>query len=157
MAAYRLQSTGGVTREADGASIPNDPRNSDWQAYEAWVADGNTADPAPSPTLAQQALALLSAGCAIVSTGTPALDGTYPTDAASQQYVTSEVTSILLNGTFTDGATDLAWIDVSGTPHDFTIPEFKALATALAAFVTGCVKCTTGQADALPAQPVTIA
>jgi hypothetical protein len=47
---YRLASTpatlGWVQRTADGALIPPDPRNSDRQEYECWVADGNTPDPA---------------------------------------------------------------------------------------------------------------
>ena len=39
----------GVTRDADGASIPVDPRNTDWQAYQAWLAAGNAPNPAPIP------------------------------------------------------------------------------------------------------------
>lgn len=51
MAAYRLQAGGGVIRVADGAFIPADTRNRDWNTYLAWEAVPNTPDPAISPTL----------------------------------------------------------------------------------------------------------
>jgi hypothetical protein len=41
--------TKGVIREADGAIIPPDPYNSDWETFQAWLASGNTPDPAPTP------------------------------------------------------------------------------------------------------------
>ena len=35
-----------ILRKEDNASIPFDPDNIDYQEYLAWVAEGNTPDPA---------------------------------------------------------------------------------------------------------------
>lgn len=44
-----------IKRIADNATIPFDPANTDYQAYLAWVAEGNVADPVPAPTTAELA------------------------------------------------------------------------------------------------------
>src|SRR6476660_3900259 len=36
----------GVVRNADGAFIPNDPANKDWQTYQALLAEGGVPDQA---------------------------------------------------------------------------------------------------------------
>lgn len=46
MADYKLRLPSGVIRTADGASIPDDPKNRDWRIYQAWLRAGNTPDPA---------------------------------------------------------------------------------------------------------------
>jgi len=43
----------GVLRFPDGAHIPDDPRNGDWQTYTAWLEAGGVPlpdDPAPVPS-----------------------------------------------------------------------------------------------------------
>jgi hypothetical protein len=39
-----------VQRRSDGAFIPADPANRDYQAFLEWVEAGNTPDPAPPPS-----------------------------------------------------------------------------------------------------------
>ena len=46
---YTLTAGAGVTRDADQASIPADPRNADWQIYQVWLAAGNTPTPYTPP------------------------------------------------------------------------------------------------------------
>jgi len=38
-----------VLRGSDDATIPEHPDNTDWQAYQAWLAEGNTPTPAEPP------------------------------------------------------------------------------------------------------------
>jgi hypothetical protein len=53
MTAYKLYSTptGGVNvqRIADGACIPQDPANTDYQEYLEWLAEGNEPSPPDEP------------------------------------------------------------------------------------------------------------
>ena len=44
---YRLTQGASILRIQDNAWIPPDPANTDYQAYLAWLAEGNTPEPAP--------------------------------------------------------------------------------------------------------------
>ena len=152
---YQLTNSTTIIRTSDSASIPADPNNADYQAYLAWVAAGNTPTPV-TVTIQQSAAALLASGLAITSTSTPALNGTYPCDSNATAEIDAQVSSILLNGVFTNGATSIEWLDVSGAAHAFSVSNFKAFATAVAAFVTACDEGALGL-TALPSNAVTIA
>jgi hypothetical protein len=54
MAQYRYRAgttddATGILRTQDGAAIPHAPANADWWAYQAWLDQGNTPDPADPP------------------------------------------------------------------------------------------------------------
>ena len=65
---YTLTAYSTIVRDADQAWIPADPANTDYQAYLAWLAEGNTPNPyvppppAPEPTIEEK---LASVGLSI--------------------------------------------------------------------------------------------
>lgn len=78
MADYQLTQTDStIYRTADGAFIPVDDGNSDYQDYQSWLGDGNTPDAAPVPYVAptitlsslQQQLSDLTAQLAAFQSG----------------------------------------------------------------------------------------
>jgi len=69
MSDYKLTTGTSITRTSDGAAIPADPRNMDYQQYLTWVAIGNTPDPAQTVAQAQTArLSMFDAAAAAAYT-----------------------------------------------------------------------------------------
>ncbi len=131
-----------------------------WSATETNGTWSFSAPAAPPPTPGQEAMALLAGGLAVSATGSLTLSGVvFPADATTQQWVNSEMIALLAsnNAAFADGSATISWPDAGGAGHTLTPAQFRALATVLAAFVSGCVKCMNGLATALPAASVTIA
>lgn len=129
---------------------------------EGWSYSGGVfsapAPPAP-PTLAQQAAAAIAAGCAIVSTATPVLSGTYACDDAAQGRINRVYSLIQRAGgnAFPAGMTMLPWPDVSGAIHTFSsVAEFLAFETAVGGYVLALDMIIATGSGTLPTQPVTI-
>ena len=47
--AYQYTSSNTIFRSADGAFIPTDPANVDYQVYMAWLEEGNSPEQYPEP------------------------------------------------------------------------------------------------------------
>lgn len=149
-APYRLTSNSApadaqsIVRQSDGALIPNDLRNGDYQVFARWLNAGNTPDPATS-------VAAPITSMQLISTAMPALNGAYAIDVASQQKVQAISLYVAVNGKFPAGQAQQAWPDAGGVLHFFpTTALWQAFASAMADFVAAV---DLGQS---PAQPVTI-
>ena len=138
-------------------TVPSQLPYMDIAIADNWVeVTGSWPPPPPAPTLAQQAAALLTGTVAITSTATPTLSGDYTVTQADQNHLMAEIQSIMLNGTFADGASTVYWPDNTGVLHTFTIAEFKTFGMALGSFVAACYKCIHGATTTLPNTAMTI-
>jgi hypothetical protein len=128
-----------------------------WTAAETGGTWTFAAPVAPTLTLVQQAENAIGAGLAITSTSTPALNGNYATDPNTQSHIQSEMLSVIVNSTFADGTTSVAWPDITGAVRTFSVAEFKALALAIGAYVAALYKVANGTSTTLPAATAIIA
>ena len=113
------------------------------------------------PSLAQQAASASVSGLTIASTGpTLTLPATlFPTDTQTQLRINTVVNGLNTLGTFPGGATSFPMLDSAGTWHTFTIAQYKAVASALFAYISTLDLIAGGNplnAAALPANSVTI-
>ncbi len=133
--------------------------------YLAWCGAGNFASRIISAAelgdvLMQQWLpSIFAAGIQIASAGTPALNGTYAFDEATQTKIAGVVAGLAAG--IPGGGSTFNWPDASGTPHAFTAANFTEFCTALKDYAYSYTQALgallAGGSASLPAQPVTIA
>ncbi len=101
-------------------------------------------------------------GLAIVSTGTPIINGTY---ALNSQAVIAEVLYIQVaiaagHPQFSNGETTKQWPELNGALQTFTVPNFISMAQACAEYVDAVlgqiVVLRAGGTPVWPTQPITI-
>jgi|SRR5215469_3676589 len=138
----------------DGISfVPWDPVNgvplSGGAALRAWQAAGAPAPTpyvAPPPTPQQQFDSATASGVTLSWSSSTGLNGTYAVDPTTQNNITAEGVSILMNNAFTNGQQTRYWPELNGTPHQFTVAQFKIFSTAIAAYVDSLNAAMAGQA-----------
>ena len=129
--------------------------------YGATLINGVvTAFAPPTPTLAQQAAALLAGGLTVTSTGTPAINGTYGCADADQARFNRMFSAIQKAGgnAWPAGIASLVWPLKGAAPVTFTsVATFLEVALAVEAFVIACDQIMVTDTGTLPASAVTIA
>lgn len=123
-----------------GSDLGARPTSAQLQALiPAWQAQHNNTQ---SAAIVQgQYQALIISGLAITSTSTPSLNDTYGIDDATETHINSELSSIAVNGTFTNGQITKAWPNLNQTAaHTFTIAQFKTLVTAIGQYKDALVE-----------------
>jgi len=120
---YQLTTNTCIMRQ-DGACIPADPANADYQVYLTWVAAGNTPTPVPETTLQQAQTNQLNkfsmaAANAYIAGFTSTATGTalwYDSDADTQTVINRQYLIALSNPTVYSATTFFAGAPVGTTP-----------------------------------------
>ena len=115
--------------------------------------------PAPTPTVAQAAQALLAGGLTITSTSAPAINGTYGCADADQARFSRTFNLIQKAGgsSFPNGLASLVWPLRKAPPVTFSsVSTFLAVEEAVGNFVLACDQCELTNGGTLPASSVTI-
>jgi hypothetical protein len=116
-----------------------------------------TAAQLAAQALVQSAQSMLTAGIAIVSTSTPALNGTYACDQLSQMDVIAIETSLNAGKGFPGGATTFNYPDIAGGMRAFSEANFTDFAAVMRDYVYALKSVIAGSSSGLPAASVTIA
>ncbi len=105
--------------------------------------------------LQAEAATAQAAGMQLVSTSTPALNGTYAIDSATLA-AGANLMAYINAGKVPGGGATFHYPDISGAAHGFTGPQFLEAWGAAMEYVYALNQVAMGVSTALPAQPVTI-
>ena len=152
---YQLLASG-VLRLSDNASIPPDPNNRDWTAYQAWMAAGNTPQPAPPLSAAAVYAQKIASGLALTSTGTPTLNATYAIDDTTAVSIDGIYAGIRGGDGLPGGGLTFNYPDITGAMHAFDAITFPAFAKAVRDYRYALAQAVTQQNPTWPAATATI-
>lgn len=160
---YYLTATGnGISRDGTLPSGAVACTQAQYNSAANWTVNGGqiVAIPPPALTPAQLATAALSAGLAVSSTSTPALNGTYivaPGVPFGQGDLATEAQFVSTFGEFTNGTTTIEWPLL--TEGAVTFPNtaaFLSVAKVIAQYVATLKAIIASNAGILPAPAATI-
>ena len=104
MQPYQLSNFSSILRVSDNTYIPLDVNNSDYQAYLAWVSEGNTPDPAPPLPVASVSADAGWVAYVLAQQGLLASVETYvATQSAAIQALWAKITTIQSNNALVMG------------------------------------------------------
>lgn len=154
------------------ANYPNLPAGADLLALSpdewtgrlagSWAVAGGALvayePPAPTLTVAEQAQATIAEGCAITSTGTPAIDGTYAIAGQSWVDMKDEAQYISTFGGFSGGLSALPWVLPSDAAVVFpSTALFLSVVKACADYLSQIKVAAVQTAWVAPAAPAPVA
>jgi hypothetical protein len=124
-----------------------------------WVRQGGVLAPVPAPVVTpeRQMQVAVAAGCAIVSSGTPALSATYDAMGPRWQQMQGELLYIASFAAFSGGLTVLDWPARTGPIEFHATSQFQAVGRAIGDWLTLWQRFVDGAEGAPPTSPVTIA
>lgn len=114
-----------------------------------------TAPVVSPPSLTQQYMTAMTAGCPLIYPAVPSVSATYALDPATISDYGIEAQFIQTFGGFTTGST-LTLPTLTGNVTFPSTASFLAVVKALAVYVSGCKQAAAGIIPAFPATPVTI-
>lgn len=146
----------GFTMVADTAGMA--------QIGGSWNGTAFLPPPAPVLSSQQQAAAAyaaaIAAGCRMVSTASPGLNGTYPLNDSAIAKMTAIAAGIAGGKGLPGGGSTFNLFDASGAPHAIGSSDYLNLAAALETYVYDLIAyemaLAGGQSPTPPAQPVVI-